>query len=136
MRSILVGLLAVVGGTKAVSAQAAPVHITVHFADNVEVRAYAPDSARFSLQGAEPIGRADTLTLTDGAVLSYERSSGPIQLLVRGMADGQTVTLTSTNERKARWTAFITHDVAITARGEFPQIHPVAKPVVVAEREP
>ena len=136
MRSIFVALLAVAGGTKVVSAQAAQVRITLHFPANIVVRAFAPDSARFSLQGAEPVGPGDTLTLKDGAVVSYDRSSGPIQLLVRGVAEGQTVSVTSTNERKTRWAAFITHDVAISARGESPQIQPVTRPVVaVAQRD-
>ncbi|HEY4304495.1 MAG TPA: hypothetical protein VGM82_08520 [Gemmatimonadaceae bacterium] len=138
LKTTILALLAVGGGATAVAAQAAPARITLHIPSNIDVRAYAPDSARFSFEGADQIARGDTISLKDGSVLSYDRTSGPIHLLVRGLAAGQTVDITSSGERKSRWAAFVTHDVAISARGDLLRISPVPPmPVIVsADRDP
>lgn len=136
MRALFVGLLAVIGGAVGAGAQSAPVRITLHIPSNVEVRAYAPDSARFALEGADPIARRDTVVLKDGAALAYDRASGVIHLLVRGVKRDQTVDITSSGDRKSRWAAFVTHDVAIGARGESLQILPMLAPVIaISERD-
>lgn len=135
MKSLVVGLLAAVIGSTTVSAQsaapAAPVRIKLRIPANVDVRAYAPDSARFSLDGAEPIARRDTLVLRDGAALSYDRTSGPIHFLVRGLKSGETVDFTANGVRNSRWTAFVTHDIAIVGRGESLQTASMVSPIVV-----
>ena len=117
MRSTLWMVLALSGAVTVAGAQSAPVRITFRVPANAIVRAFAPDSGRFALGADQPIARRDTLRLEDGAVISYDGSSGALRILVSGVRPDQSVDITGTGERKSRWALFTGHDVSVGARG-------------------